>query len=83
MSREVARQVHKLAVDITIREGKKNQVNIANVKEILKVLCTMMAEESFHLKDVSPTYRTLDAYVEDIEAKLAHIDRLHRQKIKR
>lgn len=36
---------HQLAMEICRREGKKVQVNIAQVKEILRVLCDIGREE--------------------------------------
>lgn len=73
--KELTQALNKLAVEIAKREGKKSQVNIANIKELLKVICTMAAEESHATRDVSWTWMVLSAYTDAIETKIIHANR--------
>jgi len=40
--------LNELAIQISKFEGKKKQVNIAQIKEIIKVLCGILASISFY-----------------------------------
>ncbi len=58
--------LNNLAVEICRREGKKKQVNIAQVKEILKVLIEILSEEV--------TYDTREGFYLPIGSTLEKIE---------
>lgn len=47
--------IQKLASEIAKREGKKSQARIGDIREILKILCTIDAEEAVEKPGGDPT----------------------------
>jgi len=46
---QVSTTIHKFAVLVSQKEGKKKQVNIAQIKEILKVVNNLLGGELYNL----------------------------------
>lgn len=40
------KNLNELAVEVTKREGKKVELSISQIKEVLKIICDLMFEDS-------------------------------------
>lgn len=62
--------VNKIASMIAKREGKKSQVAIGDIREILKILCTIEAEDIIADPNGDSIFGVLTNYSESIAEKL-------------
>lgn len=62
--------IQKLASDIAKREGKKSEARIGDIREILKIICTLDAESLLANKDQDGPLACLAYFSDKIADKL-------------